>query len=137
MSKKLFCKFFQLETFCFDIQTYILFFITSSGGRRENRFITITKVAMKIETIMTYVLLKAEKGFAFFTFLSSVIMNTSLYGRKSSYITSYIDQICVDHLYNTGVLWKRVTPCESITIEYQITSETPLNDYFSNGERSA
>ena len=135
MSEKLFCKFFQL--FCFDIRTCILFFITSSGGKRENRFITITKVAMKIETIMTYVLLEAEMGFAFFTFLSSAIMNTSLCDQKNSYITSYIDLICVDHLHSTVVIWKRVTPCESITIKSQITSETTLNYYFSKGERSA
>ena len=86
---------------------------------------------------MTYVLLEAEKSFAFFTFLSSVIMNTSLYVQKSSYITNYIDVICVDHLYSTAVIWKRVTPCESITIKYQITSLTTLNYYFSKGEASA
>ena len=40
----------------------------------------MTKVAIKIETITTYVLLEDEKGFAFFTFLPSVIMNTSVYG---------------------------------------------------------
>ena len=75
-------------------------------------------------SIMIYVLLEAEMGFAFFNLLSPVIINTSLCDQKNSYITSYIDLICVDHLHSTGVIWKRVTPCESITIKYQIT--TPL-----------
>ena len=113
-----------LAGFCFDIQTCISFFITSSGGKRENRFITTTKVAMKIETMMTYVLLEAEMGFAFFTLLSSVIINTILCDQENSYITSYIDLICVDHLHSTVVIWKRVTTCDSITIKSQITSET-------------
>ena len=64
-------------------------------------------------------------------------MNTSLYDLKSSYINSYMDLICVDHLYTTGVIWKRVTPSKSVTIKYQITTETTLNYYFSKGERSA
>ena len=57
---------------------------------------------MKIETILPYVLLEAEMGFAFFTFLSSAIMNTSLCDQKTSYITSYIDLICDE---KTSACW--------------------------------